>query len=157
MLETEWETPEGTVRVTDCMPPHDAARDLVRVVEGVEGRVAVRSELRMRFDYGLVPPWVTVDGREVHAVAGPDALWLRASAPHQETDGEILSEFTVSEGERVPFVLTWAQSSATARSPSTGCRRLRTRSTSGSTGRARSTTRAAGRTPCDAHWLPSRG
>ncbi len=110
VLETEWETTEGTVRVTDCMPPHDAARDLVRVVEGVKGRVAVRSELRMRFDYGLVPPWVTIDGREVHAVAGPDALWLRASAPHQETGGEILSEFTVSEGERVPFVLTWAQS-----------------------------------------------
>ena len=55
VLETEWETPEGTVRVTDCMPPRDAAWDLVRVVEGVEGRVTVRSELRMRFDYGRVP------------------------------------------------------------------------------------------------------
>jgi GH15 family glucan-1,4-alpha-glucosidase len=110
VLETEWETPDGTVRVVDCMPPRGAAPDLVRVVEGVEGRVDVTSELRIRFDYGHIAPWITVDGREVHAVAGPDALWLRASASHEEGDGEVVSRFTVSEGERVPFVLTWSPS-----------------------------------------------
>ena len=46
----------------------------------------------------------------MHAVAGPDALWLRASAPHEEVDGEILSRFTLSEGESIPFVLTWSPS-----------------------------------------------
>ena len=110
VLETEWETPEGTVRVTDCMPPRVVAPDLVRVIEGVRGRVTLRSELRIRFDYGRVVPWVTVEGREVRAIAGPDALWLRASASHEEKDGGIFSEFTISEGERIPFVLTWAPS-----------------------------------------------
>ena len=110
VLETEWETPDGTVRVTDCMPPRGLAPHLVRVVEGIEGRVTLKSELRIRLDYGRVAPWVTVEGREVRAIAGPDALWLRASAPHQATGDEILSEFTVSEGERVPFVLAWAPS-----------------------------------------------
>ena len=110
VLETEWETPSGTVRVVDCMPPRGVAPDLVRVVEGVEGRVEITSELRIRFDYGHIAPWITIEGREVHAVAGPDALWLRASAPHEERDGEVVSRFAVSEGERVPFVLTWSPS-----------------------------------------------
>jgi GH15 family glucan-1,4-alpha-glucosidase len=110
VLETEWETPDGTMRVVDCMPPRGVAPDLVRVVEGVEGRVEIASELVVRFDYGHVQPWIVVEGREVHAVAGPDALWLRASAPHEETGGNVVSRFTVSEGERVPFVLTWTPS-----------------------------------------------
>jgi GH15 family glucan-1,4-alpha-glucosidase len=110
VLETEWETPDGKVRVTDCMPPRGLAPILVRVVEGIEGRVTLRSELRIRLDYGRTTPWVTIEGREVRAIAGPEALWLRASAPHQATGDEVLSEFTVSEGERVPFVLAWAPS-----------------------------------------------
>jgi GH15 family glucan-1,4-alpha-glucosidase len=110
VLETEWETPTGAVRVIDCMPPRGVAPDLVRVVEGVRGKVSLTSELRIRFDYGHVAPWVTIEGREVHAVAGPEALWLRASAPHEEVGGEILSRFTLSEGERVSFVLTWSHS-----------------------------------------------
>jgi GH15 family glucan-1,4-alpha-glucosidase len=110
VLETEWETPGGTVRVIDCMPPRGMAPDLVRVVEGVEGRVEVTSELAIRFDYGHVQPWIIVEGREMLAVAGPDALWLRASAPHEEPGGNVVSRFTVSEGERIPFVLTWTPS-----------------------------------------------
>jgi GH15 family glucan-1,4-alpha-glucosidase len=110
VLQTEWETPDGTIRVTDCMPPRGMAPDLVRVVEGVEGRVEVTSAMRVRFDYGHVAPWITVEGREVHAVAGPDALWLRASTPPEAIDGEVVSRFSVSEGERVPFVLTWSPS-----------------------------------------------
>jgi GH15 family glucan-1,4-alpha-glucosidase len=105
VLETEWETPTGAIRVVDCMPPRGVAPDLVRVVEG---KVSLTSELRIRFDYGHVAPWVTIEGREVRAVAGPDALWLRASAPHEEVGGGILSRFTVSEGERIPLVLTWS-------------------------------------------------
>ncbi|MQY33404.1 Trehalase [Streptomyces sp. RB17] len=109
VLDTEWETPDGTVRVTDLMPQRDRAPDVVRIVEGVSGRVTVRSTLRLRFDYGSIMPWVRrADGHRV-AVAGPDSVWLR-SEPAVHTWGEDFgthSEFTVAEGERVAFVLTW--------------------------------------------------
>ncbi|MFE9775885.1 glycoside hydrolase family 15 protein [Streptomyces sp. NPDC005931] len=109
VLDTEWETDEGAVLVTDLMPQRDRAPDLVRIVQGVRGRVTVRSTLRLRFDYGSVVPWVRrEDGHRV-AVAGPDSAWLR-SEPEVRTWGEdlgTLSEFTLEEGERVAFVLTW--------------------------------------------------
>ncbi|MES5822657.1 glycoside hydrolase family 15 protein [Streptomyces sp. RG80] len=109
VLDTEWETDEGAVRVTDLMPQRDRAPDLVRVVEGLRGEVTVRSTLRLRFDYGSVMPWVRrSDGHRV-AVAGPDSVWLR-SEPQVRTWGEDYgthSEFTVKEGESVAFVLTW--------------------------------------------------
>ncbi|MYW66615.1 glycoside hydrolase family 15 protein [Streptomyces sp. SID8379] len=109
VLDTEWETQDGSVRVTDFMPQRDRAPDLVRIVEGLSGRVTVRSALRLRFDYGSVVPWVRrVDGHRV-AVAGPDSAWLR-SEPEVHSWGEDFcthAEFTVEEGERVAFVLTW--------------------------------------------------
>ncbi|MFF5186081.1 glycoside hydrolase family 15 protein [Streptomyces sp. NPDC000345] len=109
VLDTEWETGEGAIRVTDLMPQRDRAPDVVRVVEGLRGRVTVRSTLRLRFDYGWVVPWMRrTDGHRV-AVAGPDAVWFR-SEPPVRTWGEDFSthsEFTVAEGESVAFVLTW--------------------------------------------------
>jgi GH15 family glucan-1,4-alpha-glucosidase len=109
VLDTEWETADGTVRVTDLMPQREHAPDVVRIVEGVGGRVTVRSTLRLRFDYGSVTPWMRrSDGHRV-AVAGPDSVWLRTE-PAVRTWGEdygTLSEFTVGEGDRVAFVLTW--------------------------------------------------
>ncbi|WP_344006186.1 glycoside hydrolase family 15 protein [Streptomyces thermocarboxydovorans] len=109
VLDTVWETDEGTVVVTDLMPQRDRAPDLVRIVRGLRGEVTVHSALRLRFDYGSVVPWVRrEDGHRV-AVAGPDSAWLR-SEPEVHTWGEDLgthSQFTVREGERVAFVLTW--------------------------------------------------
>ncbi|MEU6354044.1 glycoside hydrolase family 15 protein [Streptomyces sp. NPDC047072] len=109
VLDTDWETDEGAVRVTDLMPQRHRAPDLVRVVEGLRGRVTVRSTLRLRFDYGSIVPWVRrSDGQRV-AVAGPDSAWLR-SEPPVHTWGEHFgthAEFTVEEGEKVAFVLTW--------------------------------------------------
>lgn len=109
VLDTEWETAEGTVRVTDLMPQRDRWPDVVRIVEGVSGRVTVRSTLRLRFDYGAITPWMRRSGGHRVAVAGPDSVWLR-SEPTVRTWGEAFgthSEFTVTEGERVAFVLTW--------------------------------------------------
>ena len=59
VLDSGWDTGEGTVRVTDAMPVRGEAPDVVRLVHGVSGRVRMRSELRLRFDYGQVLPWVT--------------------------------------------------------------------------------------------------
>ncbi|MDQ0580154.1 glycoside hydrolase family 15 protein [Streptomyces rishiriensis] len=109
VLDTEWETDEGAIRVTDLMPQRDRAPDVVRIVQGLRGRVTVRSALRLRFDYGWVVPWMRrADGHRV-AVGGPDAVWFR-SEPEVRTWGEdftTYSEFSVGEGESVAFVLTW--------------------------------------------------
>ncbi|MFF0205092.1 glycoside hydrolase family 15 protein [Streptomyces sp. NPDC005017] len=109
VLDTDWETDEGAVRVTDLMPQRDRAPDVVRIVEGLRGRVTVRSTLRIRFDYGSIVPWMRkADGHRI-AVAGPDAAWLR-SEPPVHTWGEDFAthaEFTVAAGQKVAFVLTW--------------------------------------------------
>jgi GH15 family glucan-1,4-alpha-glucosidase len=107
VLETTWETPDGTVRVIDFMPPRGKAPDIVRIVEGVEGSVRMRSELVIRFDYGHVVPWVRHVGDARLAVAGPDALVFRTPVPSRGEHMQTVSEITVEEGERIPFVLTW--------------------------------------------------
>ncbi|MGW7685915.1 glycoside hydrolase family 15 protein [Kribbella sp. NPDC054772] len=107
VLETEWTTPGGTVRVIDFMPPRDAAPDVVRIVEGVSGSVDLRSELKLRFDYGHVVPWVRRSDGQVDAIAGPDAVSLRSDVHQYGRDLTTYSDFRVSEGDRAWFVLTW--------------------------------------------------
>ena len=121
VLDTEWDTEDGTVRVTDFMPPRDQAPDVVRIVEGVSGRVPMGMLLRLRFDYGAVQPWVRHEDGQLVAVAGPDATWLRTPVglhPHvAETHTATEVEFAVSAGERVPFVLTHRPSHLAAPHP----------------------------------------
>ena len=107
VLETVHETAEGRVRVIDFMPPRGEAPDIVRIVEGIEGNVPVRSELVIRFDYGRIVPWVRrMDGARL-AIAGPDALCLRTPVDVRGEDMTTVSDLTVGPGERIPFVLTW--------------------------------------------------
>ncbi len=106
ILESEWHTPEGSVRVSDFMPPRGEAADVVRIVEGLSGRVSMRMTLRLRMDYGHVVPWVRSTDGGLEAVAGPDAVWLDTPAPLRGEDMTTVSEFEVSAGQRVPFVLT---------------------------------------------------
>ncbi|HEY3923916.1 MAG TPA: glycoside hydrolase family 15 protein [Acidothermaceae bacterium] len=110
VLETEWVTPEGTARVTDFMPPRGDAPHVVRIVSGVIGTVAMRTVLRLRFDYGRVLPWVRHDGDQMIAVAGPDTVRLRTAVGVHGENWSTVSEFTVTAGQRVPFVLTWGPS-----------------------------------------------
>ncbi|MCB5907320.1 glycoside hydrolase family 15 protein [Streptomyces pinistramenti] len=109
VLDTVWDTPTGSVKVTDFMPQRDRAPDVIRIVEGLRGRVDMRGVLRLRFDYGRVVPWVRhTEGCRV-AVAGPDSVWLR-NDPQVTTYGKDFStrsEFTVAQGEQVAFILTW--------------------------------------------------
>jgi GH15 family glucan-1,4-alpha-glucosidase len=107
VLETEFRTSTGTVRLVECMPPRQDSPDVARVVEGVSGRVRMRMELVIRFDYGSIVPWVRQRDGALQAVAGPDSLWLRTPV---ETGGEnftTVAEFEVVEGDQVPFMLTW--------------------------------------------------
>jgi GH15 family glucan-1,4-alpha-glucosidase len=107
VLETEFETPQGTARLVDFMPPRGEAPDVVRIVEGVQGFVDMRMELVLRFDYGSIVPWVrNLDGALI-GIAGPDAVSLRTPVELQGRNLRTFAEFRVSEGERVPFVLTW--------------------------------------------------
>jgi GH15 family glucan-1,4-alpha-glucosidase len=97
VLETEHETADGAVAVIDFMPIRDQVPHLIRIVEGRRGRVPMHMEFIIRFDYGSVVPWVQrIDGG-ISAIAGP----LRGQ------DFTTVADFTVSAGERVPFVLCW--------------------------------------------------
>jgi GH15 family glucan-1,4-alpha-glucosidase len=110
ILESEWDTPRGTVRVTDFMPPRDGAPQLVRIVEGISGRVRMRSSLRMRFSYGWVVPWVHKAGNRTVAVAGPDSVWFDSEAETYGKDLTTYSDFTVAPGDRVAFTISWQPS-----------------------------------------------
>ena len=110
VLETEWDTDSGAVRVIDCMTPGDEEVDVVRIVEGVEGRVSMEMVLRLRFDYGSVVPWVRRTDGQLAAIAGPDAAWLTTDVPLHGEDFATRSTFDVTAGQRVPFVLTYRPS-----------------------------------------------
>ncbi|MBB4931435.1 GH15 family glucan-1,4-alpha-glucosidase [Lipingzhangella halophila] len=107
ILETEWETSEGAVRVIDFMPPRGGAPHIVRIVEGLSGTVRMSTALRLRFDYGNVVPWIHRSGTEMAAVAGPDSVWLSSPVPMEGHNFVHDATFTVSAGQRVPFVMTW--------------------------------------------------
>jgi len=107
VLETDFATETGRVRLVDCMPPRQADPDLVRLVEGVEGDVPMRMELVIRFDYGSIVPWVrNLDG-VLSAVGGPDALSIWTPVKTKGVGLTTVAEFVVRAGERVPFVLRW--------------------------------------------------
>ncbi|MEX2556565.1 MAG: glycoside hydrolase family 15 protein [Actinomycetota bacterium] len=110
ILETELACPSGRIRLIDCMPIRHRAPDVVRIVEGLEGRVPMRMELIIRFDYGSAVPWVRRRSDGISAVAGPDALRLHTPVSTHGRDMTTVAEFEVSAGDRVPFVLTWHSS-----------------------------------------------
>ena len=112
ILETEFETPDGAVTLIDFMPLRGAASDLVRLVVGRRGSVAMKTELVIRFDYGAAVPWVTrlPDGSGLRAVAGPDMVVLRTRVPLHGENLKTVGEFTVTAGETAAFVLTYSSS-----------------------------------------------
>jgi GH15 family glucan-1,4-alpha-glucosidase len=107
ILETELETAEGAVRVIDFMPPRGENPDIVRIIEGLRGAVAMRMQLVIRFDYGDIVPWVRKRDGGLQAIAGPDGLILRTPIATRGEEMTTVAEFTVEEGQRIPFVLTW--------------------------------------------------
>ncbi|GAB2794558.1 glycoside hydrolase family 15 protein [Halomonas shantousis] len=110
ILETLFETASGSVAVIDFMPlshEGDTTVDVIRIVEGRSGRVEMQSHAVFRFGYGQVAPWIHCHRHGFHAVGGPDGLRLETSIPMHNYSNNIQGVFTVQEGERVPFILTW--------------------------------------------------
>jgi GH15 family glucan-1,4-alpha-glucosidase len=107
ILETDLETADGAVRLVDCMPPRSDAPQLVRLVQGLRGSVPVRMQLIIRFDYGSAIPWVRRTPRGLKAIAGPDALVLDTEVEMYGKHMTTVAEFTVAEGQEIPFLLMW--------------------------------------------------
>ncbi|HVW38527.1 MAG TPA: trehalase-like domain-containing protein, partial [Pirellulales bacterium] len=103
ILETDFETDEGAVTLVDCMPPRRDHPALVRLVIGRRGRVALKMQLVLRFDYGSIVPWVRRIGKEMHAIAGPDMVCLRTPADVRGEGLTSVADFDVTEGQVVPF------------------------------------------------------
>src|SRR6185437_7902779 len=111
ILETEFETPSGAVTLIDFMPPRGKASDVVRIVHGRRGTVAMHTEAVFRFDYGANVPWVSrLEDGALRAIAGPDMVVLRTPVALRGEDMKTVGEFTVSAGHSVPFVLTYSPS-----------------------------------------------
>ena len=107
ILETDWDTDGGSVRVIDFMPPRGEAAEIVRLVVGLSGEVEMNSELVIRFDYGSIVPWVRRIEDARLAVAGPDALCFRTPVDSRGENMRTIADFIVREGDRTPFILTW--------------------------------------------------
>jgi GH15 family glucan-1,4-alpha-glucosidase len=108
ILETEYITTTGRARVIDFMPVQSRERQIIRVVEGIEGNVDMHMRMIIRFDYGKTVPWVRhLDNAGFVAVAGPNALTLHTPVETHGVDLSSVADFSVSQGERKPFVLTW--------------------------------------------------
>ncbi|CAL79478.1 putative glycoside hydrolase, family 15 [Bradyrhizobium sp. ORS 278] len=112
ILETRFETAEGTVELIDFMPPRGRASDVVRLVRGVSGRVAMRMDMIIRFGFGVEIPWVrrSEDRSALLAVCGPDMAVLHTPVETHGEDMTTVAEFEVAAGETVPFVLTYGAS-----------------------------------------------
>jgi GH15 family glucan-1,4-alpha-glucosidase len=111
ILETRFETDTGAVLLIDFMPPRGQSSDLVRLVVGERGVVTMRTELVLRFGYGATVPWVRrLEDGTLTAIAGPDMVILRTPAEVHGEDLKTVGDFTVREGDRIPFVLTYGPS-----------------------------------------------
>jgi len=110
VLETEFTTADGVVAVIDFMPMRGQAPDIVRIVEGRGGSVEMTSDFAIRFDHGQIHPLLREDHACTIAIAGPNAVRLDSGAPIETGDRRITSRFTITEGQRLPFIMTWYQS-----------------------------------------------
>jgi GH15 family glucan-1,4-alpha-glucosidase len=110
VLVQEWDTPEGSVRVTDFMPLRHNRPRVFRMVEGLSGHVRMQTELLVRFEYGSQIPWVVQTAEGIRAVAGPDALVLESPVPLEGEHMRHRADFEVRQGESLSFRLQWEPS-----------------------------------------------
>ena len=107
ILETTFAAEGGRVLITDFMSAKSTHSRIVRIVEGLEGRVEMKSEIAVRFEYGISVPWVSrLDDGAVSLVAGASMLVLRTDVPVKGKEMRTVGEFAISRGERKSFLLT---------------------------------------------------
>jgi GH15 family glucan-1,4-alpha-glucosidase len=107
VVETDMETSDGAIQLIDFMPEGPGTSSVVRIVVGLRGTVAMRCELRLRFDYGSLPPWCEAIEGGLVARIGPDLLVMRAAVPISVDEDCQSADFTVTEGQRRAFVLSY--------------------------------------------------
>jgi GH15 family glucan-1,4-alpha-glucosidase len=107
VLETEFSTASGTVRVADCMPVRGADPVLIRLVQGVTGQVDMRMTLAPRFEYGQTPPRVRRHGSAIQLTGGAHTLWLFSPVPVATEDAAVQARFCVAGGDQVPVAAVW--------------------------------------------------
>ena len=151
VLETVFTTAQGSASLTDFMYRRNGSSELVRIVRGLQGEVAMRAEIIVRFDYGAVVPWVSQqdDGR-LQFIAGPDRVLLDTTVQTRGEDFRTVGDFTLREGEEASFVLNWSPSFRAAAPPLSGeelTRRANKSTPSGPDGRPLSSRRTVGATP----------
>ena len=111
ILETVFTTALGEVCLTDFMTRRDESADIVRLVRGLRGEVAMQTELIVRFDYGSVVPWVSREEEaRLRLIAGSERLLLDTTVPMRGEDLRSVGEFTLKAGDEVSFVLNWSPS-----------------------------------------------
>jgi GH15 family glucan-1,4-alpha-glucosidase len=111
ILETRFETANGVVALIDFMPPRGNASDVVRLVRGVAGKVKLQMQLVIRFGFGADIPWVRrCDNGALLAISGQDMAVLRTPVATRGEDLTTVAGFEVSDGETIPFVLTYGPS-----------------------------------------------
>ncbi len=120
ILDTHYTTDEGEVSLIDFMPLRADAPDVMRIVAGLRGQVPMRMDLTIRFDYGSSVPWVRRTRDGIRAIAGPDKIYCHAPVPMHGEDWHTVADFTVAEGQRLPFRLTWCPTHS-AEPPAKSC------------------------------------
>jgi len=121
ILETRFETSDGSATLIDFMPPRTTHIGLIRMVVGRRGRVPMSTELILRPDYGSLIPWVRRSGEGITAIAGPDAFCICSDVQLEGKDFKTVGDFEVAAGKTITFSMTWFPSHA----PSPHCRKER--------------------------------
>jgi hypothetical protein len=99
------------VRVIDFMPRRGSGPPRVmRIVEGVRGRVPMRMELSLRPDYATILPWVERAADGAIVTAGPDTFRVSTPLPLEIEEGTVSAEFVAVESARQRLTLVWHRS-----------------------------------------------
>jgi GH15 family glucan-1,4-alpha-glucosidase len=111
VLETHFETRDGAAMLVDFMPLRSGNPAIVRLVIGTRGQVAMSTELILRFGYGAIVPWVTrLENGALRAIAGPEMMIVHTPVHLRGENMTTVGEFTINQGDTIPFVLSYLQS-----------------------------------------------